>query len=323
MMLNHLPKSSFLILFRMYSQISTAHGNLELLNNIKFAENIDIGDLSLPKIKRSKIEEFEIKKELDPGNGLSISTSAPYEESETLKFEIKQDISKLFDEFDMMCLHDYDQTRVEKVQNLFERYLSEQISFSVKVLQNQLKDKANELIIVKEALKKSNSANLELHKKCKSITNKLVNLKGEIEESDSDSLELPKKIQEYENDNSKLSLKTKVFPYSHDQAKSTILKNKTQKEIKQFPCATCNSSFTRRDNLKKHVLSIHENMKDKCKFCGNKYRKDKLKEHISAVHEGKKPHKCELCNASFGRIWDMKTHIQSHDKGKKVKKKYN
>ena len=40
-------------------------------------------------------------------------------------------------------------------------------------------------------------------------------------------------------------------------------------------------------------------------------------EHIIAIHEGKKPHKCSLCDSSFGVKAHLRVHIERVHEGKK------
>ena len=35
-----------------------------------------------------------------------------------------------------------------------------------------------------------------------------------------------------------------------------------------------------------------------------------MEKHIASIHEGKKPFKCDDCNDSFARKYDLKTHIK-------------
>jgi uncharacterized Zn-finger protein len=39
--------------------------------------------------------------------------------------------------------------------------------------------------------------------------------------------------------------------------------------------------------------------------------------HIELVHEGKKPFKCNICDANFSTGGNLKGHIESVHKGKK------
>ena len=83
------------------------------------------------------MEMVQVKEEIIDGTGPRIDTlvhegkitktfSSSHEWNELLKLEMKNKISKLFEEFDVMSLHDYDLMRVENTQGLFERYLKEQ-----------------------------------------------------------------------------------------------------------------------------------------------------------------------------------------------------
>ena len=104
----------------------------ELANNIMFEEKIDIEDLVLtPKQKNTTpiIEKTAIKEE--PMNVGFLAVRERTEEPGFLRVHFENgnfqsgmvnEISKLFEEFDMMSLHDYDQMRVEKVKQLFEKY---------------------------------------------------------------------------------------------------------------------------------------------------------------------------------------------------------
>ena len=51
---------------------------------------------------------------------------------------------------------------------------------------------------------------------------------------------------------------------------------------KPFKCNICDTSFTKKGNLKKHVAS---------------------------VHEGKKPFQCNICDASFAQKALLKKHV--------------
>ena len=52
-------------------------------------------------------------------------------------------------------------------------------------------------------------------------------------------------------------------------------------------CEFCSKSFTRANNLKKHIHTVHEGHKDyKCVFCGKSFTEAKgLKNHMIKIHE--------------------------------------
>jgi KRAB domain-containing zinc finger protein len=72
-------------------------------------------------------------------------------------------------------------------------------------------------------------------------------------------------------------------------------------------------------SLKRHVLSVHEGKKPfKCNICDATFAKNSnMKNHFSAVHEGKKPFKCIICDATFSENRNMKNHFSEVHEGKK------
>ena len=64
-------------------------------------------------------------------------------------------------------------------------------------------------------------------------------------------------------------------------------------------------------NLKRRIESVHEGKKPfKCNICeANFSRKDGLKTHVMNIHEQKKPLKCSICEATFSEKIGLKTHI--------------
>ena len=59
---------------------------------------------------------------------------------------------------------------------------------------------------------------------------------------------------------------------------------------KDQKCESCGKSFSRAENLKKHIHTIHEGHKDsKWESCGKSFfQAGNLKVHIHTLHEGKK-----------------------------------
>ena len=115
----------------------------ELANNIMFEEKIDIEDLVLtPKQK----------------NATPIIENVHFENG-NFQSGMVNEISKLFEEFDLMSLHDYDQMRVEKVRQLFENYykvIYVETNSTVEMLINNLEEKKTELSKLKQEFESTN-----------------------------------------------------------------------------------------------------------------------------------------------------------------------
>ena len=76
-------------------------------------------------------------------------------------------------------------------------------------------------------------------------------------------------------------------------------KNISEKEFlksavaKPLKCDECHSVFKTKQNLKRHIQSVHEGKKQhKCSICDYTFsQKGHVKQHIESVHGGKKQHK--------------------------------
>ena len=90
--------------------------------------------------------------------------------------------------------------------------------------------------------------------------------------------------------------------------------------VKKPQCEICNATFTRKNDLKIHIATIHEGKKPyeigkepKCEICNAVFtRKKSLNSHIAAVHEGKKPHQCNLCERTFARRFALTSHFAKY-----------
>ena len=60
-------------------------------------------------------------------------------------------------------------------------------------------------------------------------------------------------------------------------------------------------------------MSVHEGKKPhKCSICDYSFgKKGKLKRHIQSVHEKNKPHKCSICDYTASHIGNLRKHIKS------------
>ena len=63
--------------------------------------------------------------------------------------------------------------------------------------------------------------------------------------------------------------------------------NKQQNYHQEKKCETCGKTFSRVDNLKKHLHTVHEGHKDyKCESCGKSFSEARnLKKHNHKIHK--------------------------------------
>jgi uncharacterized Zn-finger protein len=81
-------------------------------------------------------------------------------------------------------------------------------------------------------------------------------------------------------------------------------------------CETCNTTFTKVQNLKRHVETVHENVVIICEICGRGFsRKECLARHQKKCNPGK--FKCGICPLEYDRKMKLREHVLSAH-GKKV-----
>lgn len=94
-----------------------------------------------------------------------------------------------------------------------------------------------------------------------------------------------------------------------------ISNNRMKKHVREerrFPCQICNLKFSRRYNLKTHMLTHDANRKRRyeCALCDRAFdRKHDRDRHQTTVHSGKKAYTCKICKNSFTRKDALNRHI--------------
>ncbi|KAH8292403.1 hypothetical protein KR054_009405, partial [Drosophila jambulina] len=84
---------------------------------------------------------------------------------------------------------------------------------------------------------------------------------------------------------------------------------------KPFACKYCDETFVDSTKRCRHQSRMHElkatNRRYKCAFCDLRFEvKSQLKKH-EVVHSGERKFPCEICNVSFTRNFNLKTHFRS------------
>ena len=98
--------------------------------------------------------------------------------------------------------------------------------------------------------------------------------------------------------------------------------NPSWKKLTQ--CHHCKKSFSRVDNLTRHLIEVHEESPVnlhflsqftkpyKCEQCPKSFsRSSHLKRHLRS-HTGEKPFKCNQCPKRFSQSSDLTVHLRSH-----------
>ncbi|PSN31455.1 hypothetical protein C0J52_19055, partial [Blattella germanica] len=74
---------------------------------------------------------------------------------------------------------------------------------------------------------------------------------------------------------------------------------KSQTPNRPFQCKICNKSFTRKNNLNRHMIIHTSNRPFQCEICNKSFtRKSDLNRHM-ITHTSKRPFQCEICSKSF------------------------
>ena len=322
--------------------------SFDLRDNIKLEEEVNIQDLALSTDET--MEMVQVKEEIIDGTGpspyalvhegkITNNFSSSHEWNALLKLEMKNKISKLFEEFDVMSLHDYDLMRVEKTQKLFEKYLQEQSRISgVKE-----KNLEAEFFTLKQEFENAKSSNLKLQQKIHEYEladGKIPCNNGSLKEAQrifDENILTQDKIQNatiheqkktcksdhnssvHENINPKKE--DSLSPKQGNPNKFKRKKSIIEEEKISIPCRDCGKKFTRRDNYNRHMATVHERKNSGnhlCQICEKCFSSsDSLKNHVSQVHGGRPLLSCSMCEKKFKTKSGLKDHIDGvHSKKK-------
>ncbi|GFV53642.1 protein bric-a-brac 2 [Trichonephila clavipes] len=116
-------------------------------------------------------------------------------------------------------------------------------------------------------------------------------------------------------------------PFScHLCGKTTIrqhdlqLHMRTHTGIKPYACPICGMRFNNVSNYRRHYRRRHptaERVLQTCKLCHEEFEsKELLNGHLINQHSVENTHICVICQKSYKRLYDLKTHLRVHSKEK-------
>jgi len=84
-------------------------------------------------------------------------------------------------------------------------------------------------------------------------------------------------------------------------------------KLKPFQCEICETRFSKKDLLKRHIDGIHSELKPfQCKECNLSFpQKRRLQRHINGVHLKLRPFQCQMCRNWYSRRDEVKRHIET------------
>ena len=113
-------------------------------------------------------------------------------------------------------------------------------------------------------------------------------------------------------------------PAQNDISSDTEKNEENYDKGKPLHCSKCDTKFTQKTSLKRHVETVHEeSLKQKgtkpiCTLCNKALATNSsLRTHTKSVHEGKRPYKCNKCEQMFVNSTVLKRHIRGIHEGEK------
>ena len=84
-------------------------------------------------------------------------------------------------------------------------------------------------------------------------------------------------------------------------------------KLKPFQCEICETRFSKKDLLKRHIDGIHSELKPfQCKECNLSFpQRRRLQRHINGVHLKLRPFQCQMCRNWYSRRDEVKRHIET------------
>ncbi|KXJ22829.1 Zinc finger and SCAN domain-containing protein 22 [Exaiptasia diaphana] len=99
-----------------------------------------------------------------------------------------------------------------------------------------------------------------------------------------------------------------------DQNGSGLSPTEPSAKRTRLECQTCGKTFSRKDNLKRHMKVHQKEQKHQCVRCGKKFsRRDYLVKHqkVHEKHVVDREFKCNNCGQTFSSVGELRSHLKS------------
>ncbi|KAJ2941487.1 hypothetical protein O0L34_g14534 [Tuta absoluta] len=80
---------------------------------------------------------------------------------------------------------------------------------------------------------------------------------------------------------------------------------------KTFHCVKCNIGYETMEGYSEHMAKEHDDIRETCPVCNNKYTHRYLKKHL-ALHKQEKPYMCDICGKNFKVKGQFTRHRTTH-----------
>ena len=123
---------------------------------------------------------------------------------------------------------------------------------------------------------------------------------------------MPKPLGRAQNPNNKFKCKYLGCDFDCKSSWGLTLHVRSIHEGVSYECGYCKKSFVDKSTLKKHVKTVHVNLKNfKCDECDKSFGQNWiLQQHIAIVHRNEKEFKCDHCEKAFGQNGHLKIHMR-------------
>ena len=329
--------------------------NVAMMESIEFEEKVDIEILLLPSkpIKLTKNENHDIKQEPVEDGKHHSSFESNLDVGKKYQWKMEEKVLKLYEKLDkeksVNATSDFSQIRSRTIRQFLativqndsaDHQMAKTMNSFVKMYENALDRKMNELTNIKQKLQTANVANHELLLKIEELgMNKNISPNHPSYERNRDFEPYKSICSQFDQGFYKEDYLKKHFGVLQEGKNlyqciecDAVFKSRKRFKIhinrsqlkrpnqivlgrkKSHPYPICSKTCGLKHNLNNHIQGVHE--KNKLHYCFlceyTCLERKNLENHINEVHEENKPFACKICNSKFGMKSRLNRHIKEN-----------